>query len=137
METQKLKGAKPYFLAAIGVAAVGILLYAIVNIAAIEAFIGHIWTIISPVVYGFCIAYLCNPIMKIFDEHVFHKIKLPGLRRTLSLLMTAFVVLLIITAFLSILIPSVVKSLKDLINNYNSIILNNIINIFFHKIICF
>ena len=120
METQKLKGAKPYFLAAIGVAAVGILLYAIVNIAAIEAFIGQIWTIISPVVYGFCIAYLCNPIMKIFDEHVFHKIKLPGLRRTLSLLMTAFVVLLIITAFLSILIPSVVKSLKDLINNYNS-----------------
>ena len=47
METQKLKGAKPYFLAAIGVAAVGILLYAIVNIAAIEAFISdRFW--ISP-----------------------------------------------------------------------------------------
>ena len=99
MQTQKLKGQKVYMLAALGVAILGILLYAIVNNAAIKEFIGRVWMIFAPVVYGFCIAYLCNPIMKLFDNRIFHKIKLPGLRRALSLLMTTIVVLAIIAAF--------------------------------------
>ena len=48
MQTQKLKGQKVYMIAALGVAVVGILLYAIVNIAAIKEFIGRIWVIFAP-----------------------------------------------------------------------------------------
>ena len=120
MQTQKLKSQRVYMIAALAVAIVGILLYAIVNVGAIKNFIGRVWLIFAPVVYGFCIAYLCNPIMKLFDNHVFKKVKLPGLRRALSLTMTTLVVLAIIAALLGILIPEVVRSIQRLIANYDT-----------------
>ncbi|MBO5842084.1 MAG: AI-2E family transporter, partial [Clostridia bacterium] len=116
---QKLKGQKIYMIAALGVAVVGILLYAIVNIGAIREFIGRVWVIFAPVVYGFCIAYLCNPIMRFFDDRIFKKIKMPGLRRALSLTMTTLIVLAIIAAFLGILVPEVLRSIQRLIANYD------------------
>ena len=119
MQMQKLKGQKIYMIAALGVAVVGILLYAIVNIGAIKEFIGRVWVIFAPVVYGFCIAYLCNPIMRFFDNRVFKKIKMPGLRRALSLTMTTLIVLAIIAAFLGILVPEVLRSIQRLIANYD------------------
>lgn len=42
MQMQRLKGQKIYMIAALGVAVVGILLYAIVNIGAIREFIGRV-----------------------------------------------------------------------------------------------
>ncbi len=120
MQTQKLKGQKVYMIAALGVAVVGVLLYAIVNVGAIKEFIGRLWVIFAPIVYGFCIAYLCNPIMRIFDNHIFKKIKFPGLRRALSLTMTTLIVLLIIAAFLGILVPELVRSIQRLIANYDA-----------------
>lgn len=107
-------------LAALGVAILGILLYTIVNNAAIKEFIGRVWLIFAPVVYGFCIAYLCNPIMKLFDNRIFHKIKFPGLRRALSLLMTTIVVLAIIALLLGILVPEIVRSIQRLVANYDT-----------------
>lgn len=120
MQTQKIKGQKVYMIAALAVAITGILLYAIVNIGAIKEFIGRVWVIFAPVVYGFCIAYLCNPIMKIFDNHVFKKIKFPGLRRGLSLLMTTLIVLSFIALFLGILVPEIVRSVQRLVANYDT-----------------
>lgn len=119
MQMQKLKGQKVYMIAALGVAVVGILLYTIVNIGAIKEFIGRVWVIFAPVVYGFCIAYLCNPIMRFFDDRIFRKIKMPGLRRALSLTMTTLIVLAIIAAFLGILVPEVLRSIQRLIANYD------------------
>ncbi len=120
MQTQKLKVQKVYMIAALGVAVVGILLYAIVNVGAIKEFIGRVWMIFAPVVYGFCIAYLCNPIMRVFDNHVFHKIKFPGLRRALSLVMTTLIVLAVIALFLGILVPEILRSIQRLVANYDS-----------------
>ncbi len=107
-------------IAAFGVAIAGIILYAIVNIGAIKEFIGRVGVIFAPVIYGFCIAYLCNPIMKLFDNHVFKKIKLPGLRRALSLIMTTLIVLAGIALFLGILVPEIVRSIQRLIANYDT-----------------
>ncbi len=120
MQTQKLKGQKIYMIAALAVAIVGVLLYAIVNIGAIKDFIGRVWVIFAPVVYGFCIAYLCNPIMKIFDNYVFKKVKFPGLRRALSLFMTTLIVLSGIALFLGILVPEILRSIQRLIANYDT-----------------
>ena len=139
METRNFKSQKAYMIAALGVAVAGVFLYAIVNIAALKAFGSQIWSIISPVVYGFCIAYLCNPIMKFFDERVFRKIKFLGLRRALSLLMTTLVVLAGIAAFLGILLPELYSSAKDLVLNLDTY-LENIVsvgNTYIHKLIEF
>ncbi len=120
MQTQKLKGQKVYMFAALAVAIVGVLLYAIVNVGAIKEFIGRVWMIFAPVIYGFCIAYLCNPIMRMFDNHVFKKVKFPGLRRALSLAMTTVIVLAGIAAFLGILVPEIVRSIQRLVSNYDT-----------------
>lgn len=119
MQLQKTKGHKVYMIAALAVAIVGILLYAIVNIQSINTFINRVWVIFAPVVYGFCLAYLCNPIMKVFDNHIFKKIKLPGLRRALSLTMTVLVVLIGITVIIGLLVPEIVRSIQHLFTHYD------------------
>lgn len=119
MQLQKTKGQKVYMIAALAVAIVGILLYAIVNVEAIKNFLGRIWVIFAPVIYGFCLAYLCNPIMRVFDNHVFKKIKLPGLRRALSLTMTALVVLAGISVIIGLLVPEIVRSIQHLFTHYD------------------
>ncbi|MBQ7379979.1 MAG: AI-2E family transporter [Clostridia bacterium] len=119
MQLQKTKGHKVYMIAALAVAIVGILLYAIVNIQSINAFINRVWVIFAPVVYGFCLAYLCNPIMKVFDNHIFKKIKLPGLRRALSLTMTVLVVLIGIAVIIGLLVPEIVRSIQHLFTHYD------------------
>ena len=50
MQMQKIKGQKVYMIAALAVAVVGVLLYAIVNVGAIKEFIGRVWVIFAPVV---------------------------------------------------------------------------------------
>ena len=120
MQLQKTKGHKVYMIAILAVAVVGILLYAIVNIGAIKDFIGRLWMIFSPVVYGFCLAYLCNPIMKVFDNHVFKKVKSIGIRRALSLTMTVIVVLLGISVIIGLLVPELVRSIQHLFSNYDA-----------------
>lgn len=119
MQLQKNKTKHAYLIAVLAVAAVGILLYAIVNLDAIESFINRIWIIFAPVVYGFCIAYLCNPIMKLFDNHIFRRIRIPGFRRALSVFMTAIVVLVGIAVFLGLLVPELIKSVQHLFMNYD------------------
>ena len=119
-QTEKYRGYKPYMIAAIVVAIVGIILFGIINITSITSFINSVWAVIAPVAYGFCIAYLCNPIMNVFDRHLFKKIKLPGLRRALSLIMTTLVVLAGLALFLGILVPEIYQSATNLINNLDS-----------------
>lgn len=121
-QTEKYKSYKPYMIAAIAVAIIGIVLFGIINLTSITSFIGSVWAVIAPVAYGFCIAYLCNPIMNVFDRHLFKKIKLPGLRRALSLIMTTLVVLAGLALFLGILVPEIYQSATNLINNLDSYI---------------
>lgn len=120
MQLQKNKTKNAYLIAILAVAVVAILLYAIVNLDAIEGFINRLWVIFAPIVYGFCIAYLCNPIMKLFDNHIFRKIRIPGLRRAFSLIMTGIVVLAGIAVFLGLLVPELIKSIQHLFLNYDT-----------------
>lgn len=120
MQLPKNKIKNVYLIAALATAAIGVLLYTIVNIEYIKVFISRVWVIFAPVIYGFCIAYLCNPIMRLFDNHIFHKIKLPGLRRTFSLIMTGIVVLTGIAVILGLLLPEIFSSIQHLIANYDA-----------------
>ena len=119
-QLQKNKLRNAYLIAALATAVVGVILYAIVNIEAIKSFIGRLWVIFAPVIYGFCIAYLCNPIMRFFDTRIFHKIKIPGLRRTFSLIMTALIVLSGIAVFIGLLVPELIRSIQHLVTNYDA-----------------
>lgn len=75
-------------------------------------------SVMFPFIIGFVIAFLLNPIVKLFEKRVFSGWECKGkLKRTLSVLI-AFVLTLIFLVFLCyLIIPSVLDSLYDLINN--------------------
>ena len=90
-------------------------LFAIVNISAISEFLGKILSVISPILIGAAIAYLLNPLLKLYEFKVFKKIQKKSLCRGLSLTMTFLTAILGIVAFIYMLVPSLVQSIARLI----------------------
>ncbi len=77
-----------------------------------------LFDIISPIVYGVALAYLLSPILNFFEKKIFrfkgNKKWISGLKRTLSMLCTALVVIILLTAAVSIFIPQIVDSYERL-----------------------
>ena len=80
-----------------------------------------------PVILGFAIAFILNPLVNLFENKVFSKLfkkAKKGTLRALSLVATYIIFLGLIAAFLTIVVPSIIESFTDLINNlqhyYNS-----------------
>lgn len=105
---------------------IALLLAIIINNKAISEWVGNTLNVLSPVLIGFAIAYLCNPIMNFFDNKVYKHIHFYKLRRVLSVVCTYLTVILAITIILLIIIPQLTNSINDLINNFESY-LNSII----------
>lgn len=71
--------------------------------------------ILSPFTYGFIIAYLCNPLMMLFERTILKSSKLSHkLRRSLSLTLTVISVLALISLFALLVVPQVTASYFDL-----------------------
>lgn len=94
-----------------------VVLFAIVNIGAISNFFKAIVSVFSPILIGAGIAYLLNPLLKLFEFKVFKKIPNKKVLRGLSLFMTFFSVILLITVFLYIFIPALIDSISTLVGN--------------------
>ena len=79
---------------------------------------------LSPFIYGFVFAYLCNPILKFFNSKVYKfiekKKKHPKLKYALSIITTYIVVAVAITIIFLLLIPQVVKSYTTLQSQISS-----------------
>ncbi len=73
--------------------------------------------ILSPVLIGGVIAYLCNPILVFFDHRVFRRLKRGGIRRGLSLLCTVLVSLGVLVLIGLSVIPQIYRSLSDFVAN--------------------
>lgn len=69
-----------------------------------------------PFYIGFAIAYLLNPIMNFWEQKVLHKVKKVQMRRTLSMVITYTLFLVVLGGALSYLIPRLITSLTNLIN---------------------
>ncbi len=92
-----------------------VVLFAIVNIGAIASFFGAILSVISPILIGAAIAYMLNPLLKMYEYKVFKKIQKKSVCRGLSLFMTFFTALLAIVFFIYLLIPSLIQSIATLV----------------------
>lgn len=89
-----------------------------------KKFIGAINTLLSvlaPLIIGFLISFILNPVMNFFERVVFKKVAKnkpeSKHRRALSLISTYIVFLGIITLFVIMVVPSLITSITDLINN--------------------
>ena len=98
-----------------------ILLLCILGIAFSSTFsscFAYLGGLLSPILIGCVIAYLCNPILKFFEFVIFHKLRKGNLKSGLSLLCTALTAIGIIALVLALIIPELIESITQLIANY-------------------
>ena len=87
-----------------------------------SSFFGTLKTVLSPLIIGLITAYLVDPVVKTMENHVFHKVAKPKLRRNLSMVLGVIVVVLVITLLMVSLIPQLIRSGKTLIANMDDYI---------------
>ena len=80
----------------------------------------YIFSVLSPLIIGGVIAYLCDPILELFEYRVFGRMKKGNLRRGLALLCTVITAFGIVALVFAMMIPQLVRSLTELFNNYES-----------------
>ncbi len=91
---------------------------AALNIGALWAGFRKLLGILNPIFYGFVIAFLINPLYRVFESRVFsfvHRDKPQDvLRRVLSLIASYLVVVMFVSGFALIVVPQIVESASDL-----------------------
>lgn len=93
--------------------------YCIVNVDSFSAVFARIGDVLSPVFIGCILAYLCNPILKMWEYTVFRKLGKHKLRLTLSMLCTALTVLGILAGLVALILPELIKSISELVTNFD------------------
>ena len=101
-------------------AVLALLLAIIINNEAISKWLGSFFSVLAPLIIGGAIAYLCNPILNMFDNRAFARMRSRKGRRALSLLCTYAVVLLALTLLLLIVIPQLIGSYNSFAGNLQS-----------------
>ena len=82
----------------------------------------NILSLLSPLIIGGIIAYLCDPILELFEYRVFRRMKKGNLRRGLSLFCTVIVAFGIVGIVIVMMIPQLIQSIKELFANYEDYI---------------
>lgn len=106
----------------------GVVIYAVVffliialsNLSAINSFLARLLDILAPVLLGLCIAYLINPLFRIFERRVFYRVRPTSLRRPLALLLTYAVVFALIAGLILLIIPQLIGGIRIFAQNFNS-----------------
>jgi len=101
---------KKYFNLVIAIVVAYVLIKVIDNYAYFFGAITKLIAIISPFIYAFIIAYILNPIMKLFEKRF-------KLKRGVSILLTYLLIVGIITITSIYLIPKISNSIIDIIKN--------------------
>ena len=127
---------KGIIIALVTCAVLFVLLFSILNIEILGTAMSSILSVFTPVLIGFAIAYILNPMLRFYEFKVFKRIKKKNVIRGLSILCTYITSLLIIAILLYLLIPSIVESVFKIVSQYNDYVsvtsnwINNIINKF-------
>lgn len=96
-----------------------LLVLVIANLNPINEWLGKALSIFRPVLIGLVLAYFCNPLFRLFERKLFFKVRPIKLRRVFSLIFTYAVVFLILIFFLLLLIPQLISSVANFIENYD------------------
>lgn len=96
-----------------------LILYIIVNASVFGGVFSAVMSVLTPIILGGALAYMLNPILKLFEFKVFKKLKNKKLLRGLSLLLTYVVALLIVVAVLLLLIPQLIQSIMDFAGKFD------------------
>ncbi len=90
----------------------------VINLEAVNAWFASLLRLLRPILIGLALAYLCNPIFRFFERRVFGKLRVLGLRRTLSLILTYITVLLVLALILLLILPQLLQSIAAFVGDY-------------------
>ena len=103
-------------------AAIFLTLFFIINLTNLSSVIDKFNAIMTPIYIGLVIAYLMNPIFKVFENKVFRwKKDTPGKRhacRTLSLFCTLMAFFAIIALLILLIVPQLIESIVEIVTNH-------------------
>lgn len=88
-----------------------------IYISSVAAFFKKCISVLAPLLYGAAIAYIMNPLLKLFEKRVFKKIKRKGVRRALGMVLSYAVFFTAIALLVYALVPQITRSFSDLQNN--------------------
>ena len=101
-----------------------LLIFTLSNFRDLWSYVRGIFSAVLAFVYGFAIAYICNPIFKWLHAHIFafteKKKPRPKLRRILSVICAYIFVFGIIVGMVFALIPSIKENIQMLVNNMST-----------------
>lgn len=90
----------------------------------IQVYIGKLVKITAPIIWGFVIAYLLNPLLKFFEKYIAKlvnkKKEHKKITRSLALLVTMTVFFAGIIAIIASIVPEIIASLENILGNIQS-----------------
>lgn len=95
------------------------LIVALSNLEAINAFLAKVLDVLAPVLLGLALAYLINPLFRLFERRVLLHVKPHAWRRVLALLLTYAVLFAVIAGLLLLIIPQLIDSITTFAGNIN------------------
>lgn len=72
-------------------------------------------SVFAPILLGAVFAYLCNPLVKFFQNVVLKRMKKPGWKRALSIVFAYVLIMVVIAVFAITIFPQLVSSINDLV----------------------
>ena len=91
----------------------------IINAKAINQWLGRVLMLLRPVLIGLVLSYLLNPMFRLLERRAFARLRPQGLRRTVSLILTYLIALIILCLVLLLIIPQLVDSILHFVGNYD------------------
>lgn len=99
------------------VAAVAVFAFLLIaNLDTVNLWLGKLFSLLAPLFTGLVLAYLANPFFRLFERRVLARLNRPKLRRVLALLLTYLVLLAIIAGLLLLIIPQLVASIQNFVD---------------------
>ena len=97
-----------------------LLVVLVINLSAVNEWLGRVLWVLRPVIIGLIIAYLLNPFFRFFEKKVFKKISPFGVRRGISLFFSYVSLFLILFLLIMLIVPQLVDSILNFIDQYES-----------------
>lgn len=91
--------------------------FCLIHLKTITGFFGKITSILMPLIYGLVLAYIMHPLVNLFERRVFNKITKETTRRNLSIFCTFVIIVGVIVALISVIIPQLLLSIQSIIVN--------------------
>lgn len=89
----------------------------LINLPAILKPFKTLNSIFAPITIGLVIAYLANPLLRLFEFRVFCRLKKRRVNRALSLICTYVIIFVMIAGVIMLIVPQIVNSISDLRDN--------------------